>query len=31
MMGWDEMTGAPTQERLEDLDISWVAQKAGMK
>lgn len=25
MMGWNEETGAPTREKLEELDIAWVA------
>ncbi|MFQ6129907.1 MAG: aldehyde ferredoxin oxidoreductase family protein [Candidatus Hadarchaeaceae archaeon] len=28
MMGWDE-TGVPTREKLEELDIGWVAEKLG--
>ncbi len=26
MMGWDAETGVPTQDRLDELDISWAAQ-----
>lgn len=28
MNGWNEETGAPTREKLEELDIGWVADKA---
>jgi len=24
MMGWDPQTGAPTQAKLDELDIAWV-------
>jgi len=30
MNGWNEETGAPTREKLEELDIGWVADKAGI-
>ena len=30
MNGWNEETGAPTREKLEDLDVGWVAAKAGI-
>jgi aldehyde:ferredoxin oxidoreductase len=30
MMQWGEDTGAPTRETLEELDIGWVANKAGI-
>ena len=26
MMGWDQVNGAPTRQRLEELGIGWVAQ-----
>jgi aldehyde:ferredoxin oxidoreductase len=30
MNGWNEETGAPTREKLEELDVGWVAEKAGI-
>jgi len=27
MMGWDQVRGAPTRAKLEELDISWVADR----
>jgi len=27
MMGWDSETGVPTREKLEELEIGWVAEK----
>jgi len=30
MNGWNEETGAPTREKLEELDAGWVAEKAGI-
>ena len=29
MMGWNEETGAPTREKLEELDVRWIADKIG--
>jgi aldehyde:ferredoxin oxidoreductase len=29
MMGWDEQTGVPSLGKLEELDISWVAEHIG--
>jgi aldehyde:ferredoxin oxidoreductase len=31
MMGWNEETGAPTKETLQELDIGWVADKIGIE
>jgi len=31
MMGWSEETGAPTREKLEELDVGWVADLAGIR
>jgi len=30
MNGWNEETGAPTREKLEELGVGWVAEKAGI-
>jgi len=29
MMGWDPQTGAPTQARLDELDIAWLKEASG--
>jgi aldehyde:ferredoxin oxidoreductase len=31
MMGWNPETGVPTRQRLEELDIGWVAAQAGIQ
>jgi len=31
MMGWNEETGAPTREKLEELDVRWIADKIGIE
>lgn len=31
MMEWDEKTGAPTRGKLEELDVGWVADMAGIE
>ena len=27
LMGWDEKTGVPTREKLEELELDWVCDK----
>jgi len=31
MMGWNEETGAPTREKLEELDVGWIADEIGIR